>query len=70
VSSEFRPGGPLESTEQLPILIVPGGFHVSDMVTENGKVNAGVQAVQDQEVKQLADWVSEWPKKRHRRWEA
>jgi hypothetical protein len=70
VSSEFRPGGSLESSEQVPILIVPGGFHVSVTVTENGKVNAGVQAVQDQEVTQLAAWVEEWPKKRPRRWEA
>ena len=70
VSSEFRPGGPLAPSPQVPILIVPGGFHVSDMVTTNGKVNAGVQKVQNQEVKQLAEWVSEWPKKWHRRWDA
>ena len=70
VSSEFRPGGPLESTEQTPVLIVPGGFHVSDMVTENGDVNAGVKKVQDQEIKQLADWVGEWSKRRRRSWSA
>lgn len=70
VSSQFRPGGPLESTEQVPVEIVPGGFHVSDMLTENGKVNAGVQAVIDEVVQQLAEWVDEYPKWRQRRWEA
>jgi hypothetical protein len=61
VSSDIRPGGPLQSTEQTPVLIVPGGFHVSDMVTQNGVVNDAVQAVIDQEVKQLVEWVGEWP---------
>jgi phosphoribosylformylglycinamidine (FGAM) synthase-like amidotransferase family enzyme len=61
VSSDIRPGGPLQSTEQTPVLIVPGGFHVSDMVTQNGAVNDAVQAVIDQEVKQLVEWVGEWP---------
>ena len=72
VSSDVRPGGKLESTEQVPIVIVPGGFHVSDMVTENGEVNADVQAAIDQEVKQLVEWVGEWPGYAYgaRRWEA
>ena len=69
VSSEFRPGGPLESTEEVPLLIVPGGFHVSDMVTENGKVNKAVKAVQDAEVAQMVEWIGEWPRNR-RRWSA
>ena len=69
VSSDFRPGGPLESTEQVPVQIVPGGFHVSDFVTDNGKANAAVQRVIDAEVKQLAEWVREWPGD-GRRWRA
>jgi hypothetical protein len=29
VSSQFRPGGPLPSTEQHPLQIIPGGFHIA-----------------------------------------
>ena len=61
VSSDFRPGGPLQSTPQAPLNIVPGGYHTSDLITENGKVNAGCQAVIDAEIAQLKSWVSEWP---------
>ena len=59
-SHELRPGGALESTERVPVNIVPGGFHVSDAITENGRVNAGVQAAIDREVGQLVEWVGEW----------
>ena len=65
VSSELRPGGPLESTAAVPVNIVPGGFHTSDLVTENGVVNAGCLAVIDEEVNQLAAWVAEYPTRTH-----
>lgn len=64
VSSDLRPNGPLESTAQVPVEIVPGGFHTSDLVTRNGAVNEGCQAVIDAEVEQLAAWVGEWPARR------
>lgn len=63
VSSELRPGGPLQSTTQIPVNIVPGGFHTSDLITMNGVVNAGCKAVIDKEVAQLAAWVHSWQKK-------
>ncbi|KAI5357330.1 putative peptidase S28, alpha/Beta hydrolase [Septoria linicola] len=61
VSAELRPGGPLKSTKQIPVEIVPGGFHTSDLITMNGKVNDSVKQVQDRILKQLSDWVKEWP---------
>jgi hypothetical protein len=61
VSSEFRPGGPLPSTAQHPLQIIPGGFHCSDLRLKNGQFNAGVQTVIDNEVKQIVEWVSEYP---------
>lgn len=71
VSSDLRPGGPLQTTEQVPVEIVPGGFHVSDMLTDNGKANATVQAVIESIVAQLVEWVNEWPGDGHRkRWKA
>lgn len=63
VSSDFRPGGPLASSEQAPVLIVPGGYHCSDLITENGAVNAGVQSVIDAEIAQVKAWFAEWPGK-------
>ncbi|GAB7347161.1 hypothetical protein MBLNU459_g3279t1 [Dothideomycetes sp. NU459] len=62
VSSEFRPGGPLQSTEQAPVIIVPGGFHTSDLITQNGKVNAGAQTAINGVLAQMKTWVAEFPK--------
>lgn len=61
VSAETRPGGPLKSTSQVPVNVVPGGFHTSDLVTRNGATNAGCQAVIDKEIAQLEAWVNQWP---------
>nr|POF03036.1 putative extracellular serine carboxypeptidase [Quercus suber] len=61
VSAETRPGGPRKSTSQVPINIVPGGFHTSDLITRNGVANAGCQEVIDKELAQLEAWVAEWP---------
>ena len=61
VSSDLRPDGPAQSTARAPINIVPGGFHTSDLITENGQMNASCQAVIDKEVQQLAQWVAEFP---------
>ncbi|RDW88519.1 hypothetical protein BP6252_00551 [Coleophoma cylindrospora] len=63
MSSQFRPGGPLNSTAQHPLNIIPGGFHCSDLIVANGAANAGVQAVIDKEVAQIKAWVAEWPGK-------
>lgn len=61
VSSDFRPGGKLESTSEHPVVIVPGGYHTSDLVTENGVVNAGAKAAIDAAVAQLVAWTKEFP---------
>jgi hypothetical protein len=63
VSSDFRPDGPLPSTPQHPLQIIPGGFHCSDLRLKNGVFNAGVQQVIDNEVAQIVAWVAEYPKK-------
>lgn len=62
VSSEFRPYGPLASTEKHPVNIIPGGFHCSDLRLRNGQANAGVQKVIDDEVMVINQWVKEFPK--------
>ena len=60
MSSDFRPDGPLQSSEQVPVFIVPGGVHCSDLLTANGAANSGCQAVMDAEMEQIATWVSEF----------
>jgi hypothetical protein len=60
VSSAFRPSGPLQSTTELPVLVVPGGFHCTDLSSKNGAFNPGVQKTIDAGVKQIVDWVGEY----------
>lgn len=47
-------------TLETPVLVVPGGFHTSDMLTANGAANPGVQAVIDIELAQIKLWVDEY----------
>ncbi|KAK8211846.1 putative serine peptidase [Phyllosticta capitalensis] len=61
VSSDFKPGGPLQSTSEAPVMVIPDGIHCSDLIAQNGAVNDGVQDVIDAEVKQIKAWVAEWP---------
>jgi hypothetical protein len=53
MSSEFRPGGKLESTAEHPVNVIPAGVHCYDLILENAEVNAGVQEVVDTEVAQI-----------------
>jgi len=64
VVSPLRPGGPQPSTPAQPVLDVPGGFHTTDLITENGAVNPGCATVQAQVVKQITTWVGEYPGKK------
>jgi hypothetical protein len=60
VSSPLRPGGPLNSTDQVPVLLIPGGFHASDLLALTGDVNPEVEAVQEQEIAIIARWVAQF----------
>ncbi|KAK2596556.1 hypothetical protein N8I77_013441 [Diaporthe amygdali] len=60
VSSEFRPGGPYQGTTDAPVLVIPGGIHCSDLSITNGRLNAGVKAVQDGVVDHIVQWVGEF----------
>lgn len=41
------------------------GFHCSDLVTENGVVNAGAQQAIDTIVTTLVNWVNEHPSRQN-----
>lgn len=60
VSSEYRPGGPLQSTPEVPVLVIPGGFHCSDLRLTNAAANAGVKDVVDKSVAILKGWAREF----------
>jgi hypothetical protein len=64
VSSQFRPDGPLESTEEAPVFLIPKGIHCSDMFTVNTRVNAGLKKVFDEEVAIMKRWVGEFYQER------
>jgi len=64
VSSLDRPGGPLVSTPDVPVLLIPDGVHCSDLASlkyTTGPAYAGLRAVQEQELSQLQEWVSQFP---------
>lgn len=61
VSAELRPGGPLKGSGDVPVEVVTGGFHTSDLITMNGEVNEACRVVQERVLKQLVEWVGEWP---------
>ncbi|GAB1199680.1 hypothetical protein APSETT444_009037 [Aspergillus pseudonomiae] len=62
VSSTHRPGGPLTSTPDEPVQVIPGGFHCSDLYLKDYYANAGVKQVVDNAVAQIKSWVAEYYK--------
>lgn len=50
----------MKSTPETPVLIVPGGFHTSDMRVSNGEANPEVMDVINAEVAQIKTWVEEY----------
>ncbi|KAK4160176.1 serine carboxypeptidase S28-domain-containing protein [Cladorrhinum sp. PSN259] len=60
VSSIFRPGGPLKSTEQLPIRVVKGGQHCSDLYGQNWDVNDDVKKLVEDVLVNMKKWVGEF----------
>ena len=60
VSSDWRPGGPMKSTDNVPIHVVPGGGHCSDAYAENWEVNAEVKAIVEVEAATISGWVDDF----------
>ncbi|KAK7937999.1 serine-type peptidase [Apiospora aurea] len=68
VSSNIsRPGGPVQSTKELPIWVIPGGNHCSDLYGQNWEANAEVKAIADAEVEQMSSWVDDFYKQKSKR---
>ncbi|CAM1508761.1 Fc.00g056090.m01.CDS01 [Cosmosporella sp. VM-42] len=62
VSSVDRPGGPLRSTAELPVRIVPGGMHCSDYYKQNWDVNPEVKRIAYEEAENMKRWVDDFYK--------
>lgn len=60
VSSDSRPGGPLQSTPQLPVRVIPGGIHCTDYYAQNWAVNPKLQCIVNAEVANMVQWVDEF----------
>ena len=68
MSSEVRPGGPLQSTEAVPVFLIKNAQHADDAFTPQGMRNLGfagginpeVVAVQEKAVEIMKGWVKEF----------
>ena len=50
LSSQSRPGGPFEGSEKLPVRVVKGGVHCSDLYGPNWEVDEGVRRLKGEVV--------------------
>ncbi|KAL2162502.1 hypothetical protein VTH06DRAFT_7416 [Thermothelomyces fergusii] len=60
LSSIFRPGGPVQSSKQLPVRVVKGGMHCSDLYSANWEANEDVRNLARDAADEMAGWVAEW----------
>jgi hypothetical protein len=60
LSSAFRPGGPVHSSKQLPVRLVKGGVHCSDMYGPNWDANEDVKRLALDAAAEMKGWVGEW----------
>ncbi|KAI1326283.1 serine carboxypeptidase S28 [Xylariaceae sp. FL0255] len=60
IGSDFRPGGPVASSDAIPNLVVEGGLHCADLVLD--PPTAEQQPVLDESIKIMGAWLKEWTK--------
>ena len=64
MSAASRPGGPLKSTPDAPVLDIPRGVHCSDLLIRNANADAGVRKIVDQEIAIMKGWVGDFYKQK------
>ncbi|KAK5659863.1 hypothetical protein OQA88_13326 [Cercophora sp. LCS_1] len=57
VSSELRPGGPMESTPEAPVFVLPGGIHCHDLQWRNGEYSPRIRKIQVEMLDIMKNWV-------------
>lgn len=60
VSSRDRPGGPLQSTPEVPVFLVKKGTHCADLRMQNAEVNADIAVQMTEMRKIMGGWVAEF----------
>ncbi|XDG03846.1 hypothetical protein ABKA04_003461 [Annulohypoxylon sp. FPYF3050] len=60
VASEFRPGGPLVSSPEVPSIIIQDGHHCNDLFTADALINPGVKKAQQEIVANMVRWTKEF----------
>lgn len=60
VSSEFRPGGLLQSTPQVPVYLLPNGIHCNDLNARNAQANADLKKAHQSMIQTMVKWVDEF----------
>lgn len=60
VSSTNRPGGPLQSTDDVPVFVVKGGSHCSDLVMRDGYSNEDLLTQMGEMIYYIEKWVNEF----------
>lgn len=59
VSSEYRPGGPLQSTDKVPVYVIKDGGHCNDYRTKDEPTEQG-RPVYDAIRQHFRTWVAEF----------
>ncbi|KAF5504178.1 hypothetical protein CGCF413_v004690 [Colletotrichum fructicola] len=65
MSSAYRPGGPWNSTEEVPRMVVARGGHIPDLdlIHVNEDVVEALAVVTKKQLKIMEKWLSEWKPK-------
>ncbi|OAA70775.1 Peptidase S28 [Akanthomyces lecanii RCEF 1005] len=64
VSSTFRPGGPLKSTPEVPVFVVPKAAHCPDLVMDNTLSNEPLHEITQNVLKIISTWVADFYKEK------
>ncbi|KAM3497017.1 hypothetical protein MY10362_009614 [Beauveria mimosiformis] len=64
VSSAFRPGGPLKSTPEVPVFVVPRAAHCPDFIMRNTLANEQLHEITQNVIRIISAWVNEFYEQR------
>lgn len=64
VSSTFRPGGPLKSTPEVPVFVVPKAAHCPDLVMANTLANEPLHEITQNVLSIISAWVGDFYKEK------
>ncbi|KAM7197563.1 serine-type peptidase-like protein [Rhypophila sp. PSN 637] len=68
LASHVRPGGPLESTSDLPHFVIPGATHCADLTARNWAVNADLAGIVDAECQTMGRWIGQFYEQTGKTW--